>query len=501
VADRLCGDLADALTGGSDGAGVLARLEREHVFTSASGPTRAWYRYHPLFTELLRAELRYGHAAELPDLHRRAATWHADAGRPVPAVRHALAAGDVDQAAGLLIRAWPSLLADGQAAVLGELVSALPGERVRTSPELAVVAALSRLAMGELEEADAWLGLAAAAEPRFAGPAGGLGAAMGLAGLYRARLVGEVADAGPAARALLAADEAVAVEGSGAGDDQRTLTHALLGTAKLWSGRLEEAAANLEQALADAARTGRQVIVVAATANLALLEALRGRLGRPRPHDPGRPPRRPPGAAGQGGQGQAAGRDRRRAGGGGHARPRRPTPAAGRGGGAGPAPARPGRPRGRRPCPSPGAGRRAGGAAPEPPLVTEAYLLRAVADQELGDHTAAVGWLRRALDLAAPEGYRRVFVEGGAPVRPLLADHLHWDSTHHLLVGALLERLVVPLSEREQVVLRYLSSRLSAGELYVSLNTVKTHIKSIYRKLDTNRRWDAVKRARQLQLL
>jgi LuxR family maltose regulon positive regulatory protein len=50
-----------------------------------------------------------------------------------------------------------------------------------------------------------------------------------------------------------------------------------------------------------------------------------------------------------------------------------------------------------------------------------------------------------------------------------------------------------------------LSSRLSAGEiadeLYVSLNTVKTHIKSIYRKLDTNRRWDAVKRARQLQLL
>ena len=132
--------------------------------------------------------------------------------------------------------------------------------------------------------------------------------------------------------------------------------------------------------------------------------------------------------------------------------------------------------------------------------------------------------LRRALDLAAPEGYRRVFVEGGMPVRLLLADHLHWDSTHHLLVGALLERLravgradqpggrpaapaalVVPLSEREQVVLRYLSSRLSAGEiadeLYVSLNTVKTHIKSIYRKLDTNRRWDAVKRARQLQLL
>jgi LuxR family transcriptional regulator, maltose regulon positive regulatory protein len=159
-----------------------------------------------------------------------------------------------------------------------------------------------------------------------------------------------------------------------------------------------------------------------------------------------------------------------------------------------------------------------------PPLAIEASLVEAVANQELADHTAAVGALRRALDLAAPESYRRVFVEGGTPVRLLLADHLNWDSTHHPLVGAVLERLraaepagpagggpaapaalVVPLSEREQVVLRYLSSRLSAGEiadeLYVSLNTVKTHIKSIYRKLDTNRRWDAVKRARQLQLL
>jgi LuxR family transcriptional regulator, maltose regulon positive regulatory protein len=108
-------------------------------------------------------------------------------------------------------------------------------------------------------------------------------------------------------------------------------------------------------------------------------------------------------------------------------------------------------------------------------------------------------------------------------VRILLVDHLHRDPAHRALAGGLLERLrdtaapapmaalvpaamlVEPLSEREQVVLRYLPSSLSAGEiadeLYVSVNTVKTHIKSIYRKLETNRRWDAVKRARQLQLL
>jgi LuxR family maltose regulon positive regulatory protein len=163
-----------------------------------------------------------------------------------------------------------------------------------------------------------------------------------------------------------------------------------------------------------------------------------------------------------------------------------------------------------------------GAGAPEPATAICASLIDAVANQQLADRDAAARSLRRALELAGPEGYRRAFVEGGTPVRVLLVDHLHRDPAHRALAGGLLERLrdsaapsppvpamaaelVEPLSEREQVVLHYLPSSLSAGEiadeLYVSLNTVKTHIKSIYRKLDTNRRWDAVRRARQLQLL
>ena len=617
VADQLSGDLADALTGGSNGARILARLEREHVFTSATGPNRAWYRYHPLFAELLRAELRYEHAGELPDLHRRAATWPAGNGQPLRAVRHALAAGDVDQAAGLLTASWAAMLAQGQAGVLAELVSRLPGERVRTNPELAVVAALSRLALGKLEEADAWLGLAAAAEPwRATGPTGrgGPGArpprngsAMRLARLYRARLVGDVADAGPAARVPPALAE-------GDDDDRRTLSHALLGVAQLWSGQLEEAAASLEQARADADRTGRPVVAIGATGHLALLEAVRGRLGRATelgllateqarrvdwsasPQLAGahlalavaayhrddlpaataaldratrtalagdRPLRL---AAAVLGAWVAAGTDRGDAaaalgrldgavaatGG----RPPRLLAAAARAArakllaatgdedaalaeldrtDASPAPVEAlvlarlqvatGDPAAAGRTLAPLLADEPGQPAPELPLAIAAHLTDALANQELADHAAAARAMRRALDLAVPEDYRRVFVEGGAPVRVLLADHLHRDTTHHLLVGSLLERLrteagraaspagrsaaagplVVPLSEREQVVLRYLSSRLSAGEiaeeLYVSLNTVKTHIKSIYRKLDTNRRWDAVKRARQLQLL
>jgi LuxR family maltose regulon positive regulatory protein len=609
VAERLCGDLADALTGGSDGARVLARLEREHVFTSATGPNRTWYRYHPLFAELLRAELRYEHATELPDLHRRAATWHAGNGQPVPAVRHALAAGDLDQAAALLAASWAPMLVQGQAAVLRELVSRLPGDRVRATPELAVVAALSRLALGELEEADAWLGLAAATEPRFARKPS---EALHLARLYRARLVGDAADAGPAARVLLARAGEAGVEGTAGADDHRTLALALLGAAQLWSGWLEDAAANLELARADAGRRGHEVVALAATAHLALLEAVEGRLGRA-------------GELGRLATEQArlvdwsassqlacadlalavcayhrddlvtavAALDRATAAAAGDRPVLLATAilagwlAAGAGAGAARAAlarldaaelATRGRPPrllraaaraarakllaaagdeeaasaalgpGDEPRPpveavvsarlqlaggDPAAAARtlapllAGGpgpTAPELPLAIEAHLLDALAGQELADRAAAVRSLRSALDLAAPEGYRRVFVEGGMPVRVLLTDHLHWDGTHHQMVASLLERLravagadqpggrpavpaplVVPLSEREQVVLRYLSSRLSAGEiadeLYVSLNTVKTHIKSIYRKLDTNRRWDAVKRARQLQLL
>jgi LuxR family maltose regulon positive regulatory protein len=626
VPDRLCGELADTLTGGADGAEVLARLEREHVFTSATGPRRSWYRYHSLFAELLRAELRHQHPGELAGLHRRAAAWHAANGLPVEAVGHALAGGDLDQAAGLLAGSWLSLLAGGQAANLAELLARLPAERVRSTPELASVAALSRLALGELEEADAWLGVAAAAEPRFprfptpgsvgapAGPpelaAPRTQTALRLARLLRARLVGDAADAEAAAAALLAPAPDPALEPLARGGDHRALALGLLGAAELWSGRLEEAAAHLEEAAEAAGRTGRRFIELDATAHLALLEAVRGRLGRADELA------RAAGArAGRGGitagspvacaelatavtayhrdelgvasaalerATAAAGGDRLvllaaavlgawlaasgdaaerggalarldgavRATGG---RPPRVLAAAARAArsrllalaGDGPAAeaalggrdglldpvetvtlarmrlAR-GEPVGAVATLAPllaGLGRGAG--APGPATAIQASLIDAIANQQLADRDAAARSLRRALELAAPEGYRREFVEGGTPVRVLLVDHLHRDPAHRALVAGLLDRLrdtaapapapvaaavlVEPLSEREQVVLRYLPSSLSAGEiageLYVSLNTVKTHIKSIYRKLETNRRWDAVKRARQLQLL
>jgi LuxR family maltose regulon positive regulatory protein len=143
----------------------------------------------------------------------------------------------------------------------------------------------------------------------------------------------------------------------------------------------------------------------------------------------------------------------------------------------------------------------------------ETLLLDAVARRRLGDHDGAAASVERALRIAEPEGYRQVFWNLGVEVRALLMRQRDRGSAHRQLLADLLDTPafapppataspVEPLTDREQTVLRYLSSKLStrqiANELYVSVNTVRSHVRSVYRKLDANRRDDAVRRARSL---
>jgi LuxR family transcriptional regulator, maltose regulon positive regulatory protein len=194
---------------------------------------------------------------------------------------------------------------------------------------------------------------------------------------------------------------------------------------------------------------------------------------------------------------------------------------------AAPGPGRPGRRRGR-PGRHPRAPGRLGGAAatlapwleaaaagPSGPLVA-AWLLDAVAAHALGDPPRVSRSLERALALAAPEGFRQRFAS--APARPLLAAHLGQPTAYRPFVSRLLDTspppqphvagpavLVETLSERERVVLRFLPSRLSAAEiadeLYLSVHTVKTHVRHVYRKLQATNRREAVDQARVLKLL
>jgi len=150
--------------------------------------------------------------------------------------------------------------------------------------------------------------------------------------------------------------------------------------------------------------------------------------------------------------------------------------------------------------------------------LARAFLLEALARDALGDQGAAAQALERALDLVEPDGALLPFLVHPAP--GLLERHARRRTAHAALIAEILGLLagnkpapppagprtpVEPLSESELRVLRYLPTNLSAsdigGELFVSVNTVKTHIRNVYAKLGTHRRAEAVTRARDLGLL
>jgi LuxR family maltose regulon positive regulatory protein len=151
-------------------------------------------------------------------------------------------------------------------------------------------------------------------------------------------------------------------------------------------------------------------------------------------------------------------------------------------------------------------------------LPAHAFILEAIARDALGDSGAAESALERALDLAEPNGELLPFLLNPVPV--LLERHSGHRGTHASLIADIQSLLAgngsapsaagpqplsEPLRESEIRVLRYLPTNLSvpeiASELYISPNTVKTHIRNLYAKLGANRRAGAVARARELGLL
>ena len=149
--------------------------------------------------------------------------------------------------------------------------------------------------------------------------------------------------------------------------------------------------------------------------------------------------------------------------------------------------------------------------------IIEILVLQALAHDAQGDITAALMALQQALTLAEPEDYVRMFVDEGQPMATLLekaAKHgIAANYVRRLLTAfgeaeeqaPAKQALIDPLSERELGVLRLLGTDLSgpeiARELIVSLNTLRTHTKSIYNKLGVNSRRAAVRRAEELDLL
>jgi LuxR family transcriptional regulator, maltose regulon positive regulatory protein len=106
ILDRMCGSLCDSVTGKGDSARVLAEIERANLFLVPLDEHREWFRYHHLFAELLRDELRRRGSAREPELHRRACAWFGSVGDVDDAIQHAIRGGDLETAATLVATHW-----------------------------------------------------------------------------------------------------------------------------------------------------------------------------------------------------------------------------------------------------------------------------------------------------------------------------------------------------------------------------------------------------------
>ncbi|HTW03955.1 MAG TPA: LuxR C-terminal-related transcriptional regulator [Streptosporangiaceae bacterium] len=258
VLERVNGELADLLTGDEGGERVLQDLEAAGAFVTSLDAERSCFRYHPLFAELLRLELRRAEPGGVTRLHAAAAGWFAAHGSAVRAVRHAQAAQDWDLASRLLADHWPALYLDGQSATVHELLAGFPANMVTADAELAVVAAADELARGSLEAAERCLTTA----ERHSGsmPAGRREYGRLLLGAVRLlldRQRGNLSAVTEQAREVQAMAEVADAVWPGLGVDLGALALISLGSTQLFATASADAERNLERGIALARQGGR----------------------------------------------------------------------------------------------------------------------------------------------------------------------------------------------------------------------------------------------------
>ncbi len=612
VLDRVNGELADLLTGGSGGERVLQELEQAGSFVFALDARRSWFRYHQLFADLLQLELRGSAPGDLPALHTAAAGWYAQHGYPVEAVRHAQAAQDWGLAASLLADHWVGLGLNGLGATAYELLARFPAGVIAGDTELAARMAGHELARGSLAEAERYLTLAAQgleSVPADRRPRAQV--ALAVVRLQFARYRGDLPAVTEQAQQLLAPAGAADPARFGVGDDLRALALINLGIAELWTAGFDEADRHLGQGVALAHRIGRPYLELTGLVHWAQLLSWRSfPLGAERSREAielagrhGWAQEPVAGVArialgmamiamGRLEEGEQSLEQAERT----VADEAEPAAAMRLRYARGLLAAVTGRPEAALAAYQ-AAERLAGALVTEHALArrlrshvlqtlvrlgqtqrveqviaemsrkerdsgqmrnavavlrlaqddpeaaaaalapvidgsvpvpnahlwdVQAWLLEAIARDALGDASAARRALERALSLAKPEGLLFPFLLDPAP--GLLDRHRRTGTAHATLISEVLNLLAgrkpaapsgpeaargqglrEPLSQGEIRVLRYLPTKLSAPEiadqLYLSVNTVKTHMRHLYDKLGAHRRHEAVEQARALGLL
>ena len=460
ILSQFCAPVCDAVVGSGDAAAVVRLLERDNLFVVPLDDTRQWFRYHHLFAQVLRSELARAEPGIQPALHRRASTWFLHAGLADQAISHALAAGDTAGVIRLIAWHWYAYVASGQMATVRCWLRSLGDQAVSADPVAAHCAAWTAALSGDQEELRRWLPVIEAAG--LAGPLpDGVHSMRSSAALLQATFgfdgLGPMRDA---------AAEAVRLE-----PDQASPWHALAraahATALYWCGERAGAAEQAQAALRSPSSIG--LIRMLALATLSLTAADDGELGRAEQlahsahevlADAGPGFREAPqgalvhaatgAAAAQRGRLSEARRHFE------HALELR---------------------------------RRQPGVSPWATL--EIMLRLAAVMLDSGDRPGASDLLAEARQLldSFPDGAGAQLDRLGWIERRLAGRSPGWPAAG-------------PLTERETAVLELLAGSLSmreiGQELYVSQNTVKTHIRAIYRKLGVSTRHDALAAAQDI---
>ncbi len=157
ILDRMCGSLCDAvlLDFPASGQETLEYLEHANLFVIPLDQERRWYRYHHLFSELLR--LRFGQPQELSNLHLRASAWYEANDDLAEAFHHAFAAGDFERAVRLAEAAWQEMERNFQTVAWIGWVKKLPDAVVCSQPSLCVLLGRAFSDVGELGSSETYL--------------------------------------------------------------------------------------------------------------------------------------------------------------------------------------------------------------------------------------------------------------------------------------------------------------------------------------------------------
>ena len=447
VLGRLNGALCDAVVGVAGSGALLADLERSSVFISADSAGE-WYEQHQLFAEALRLELGRTRPDLVPVLHSRAARWLESAGDFETATEHAIAARDVAVASRLVAGQVQVMAASGRWAMTRRWLAQLSWPEARRDPELAYARACLAALEGQIDQA---VGFAAVARTGPPDQRDAEGLPLG----FRADFVEATIGVNDVAHGEAAAQRALGTAPT-AGWEGIALSG--LGQARYLQGRTSDAVATLRRAVGQIPDTN-PIMLAFGVANLALAEAA---LGVPSRADPLLD--RLLGVL------DAAGADRSPAGALVHL-------ACGE--------------RERRRGDLRGAADRFKmaieilGTAPRSGWLANSYLLLAATQRLLGDTGDALLCLDRADEILGRLPDPGALPARSAGLRQMLAVPLHRATEFG-------ERL----SDREMAVLGLvaegLSQRQIAGQLFISHNTVKSHLKTAYRKLGVASRADAI---------